>query len=195
MSISGWKSIMEAEMPALSKNATWSLVTRPPRKTTVSCRWLYTVKYLLDGSIERLKARLVAKGYTQTYNVDYVETFSLVAKISSVWILISLTANLGWLLFQLDVKNAFLNVDLKEEVYMEQPPGFVAQGESRKVCRLHKVIYGFKQSPRVWFGKFSEVVLKFRLQRCHSDHSVFSHISDRGKILLRVYVDYYNNWR
>ena len=79
-SISGWKSAMEAEMPTLSKNATWSLVTRPPGKTTVGCRWVHTVKYLPDGSIEHLKARLVAKGYTQTYGVDHAETFSPVAK-------------------------------------------------------------------------------------------------------------------
>ena len=72
---------------------------------------------------------------------------------------------------------------------MEQPPRFVAQGESRKVCRLHKAIYGLKQSPRAWFGKFSEVVLKFGLRRCHSDHSMFSQTSNRGKILSIVYVD------
>ena len=99
MFISGWKSAMEAEMSALSQNATWSLVTRSQEKTIVGCRWVYTVKYLLDGSIERLKAHLVAKGYTQTYGVDYAETFSPVAKISSVRILISLAANLGWPLF------------------------------------------------------------------------------------------------
>ena len=75
MSISGWKSAMEAEMFAQSKNATWSLVTHPPGKTIVGCHWMYTVKYLSDGSIERLKARLVAKGYTQTYDVDYAKTF------------------------------------------------------------------------------------------------------------------------
>ena len=147
------------------------------------------MKYLSDGSIECLKARLVSKGYTQIYSVDYAETFSHVAKISFVRILISLAANLGWPLFQLDVKNVFLNGNLKEEVYMEQPFGFVAHGESGKVYRLHKAIYGLKQSPNAWFGKFSEVVLKFGLQRCHSDHSMFSHTSDRGKILLIVYVD------
>ena len=180
-------------MSALSKNATWSLVTCPIGKTIVGCHWVYTEKYLPDGSIECLKVRLVAKGYNQTYGADYVETFSPIAKISSVWILISLASNLGWPLFQLDtknaVKNAFLNGDLNEEVYMEQPPRFVAQGKFGKVCRLHKAICGLKQSPGAWFGKFSEVVLKFRLRRCHSDHFVFSHTSAKGKILLIVYID------
>ena len=101
---------------------------------------MFIVKYLPDGSIEHSKARLVAKGYTQTYGVDYSKTFSCVAKISSVRILISMTTNLGWPLFQLDVNNAFLHGDLQEEVYMEQPPEFVAQGESGKVCRLRKAI-------------------------------------------------------
>ena len=150
-------------MSALSENATWSLVTRPPGRTIVGFCWVYTVKYLPDSSIKRLKARLVTKGYTQTYTVDYAETFSPVAKISSIRILISLVANLGWPLFQLDIKNAFLNGNLKEEVYMEQPPRFVAHRESGKVCRLHKAIYGLKQSLRAWFGKFSEVLLKFGL--------------------------------
>ena len=99
MSISDWKSTMEAEMSALSENATWSLVTHPLGKTTDGCHWVYTVKYLPDGSIERLKAHLVAKGYTQTYGVDYAKTFSPITKISSVRILISLAANLGWPLF------------------------------------------------------------------------------------------------
>ena len=109
--------------------------------------------------------------------------------MGSIRILISLAANLGWPLYQLDVKNAFLHGDLTEEVYMEQPPGFVALGESQKVCRLRKALYGLKQSSRAWFGKFSEAAIQFGMHQSQSDHYVFSLISARGKVLLIIYVD------
>jgi hypothetical protein len=102
---------------------------------------------------------------------------------------ISLAATYNWPLHQLDVKNAFLHGDLLEEVYLEQPPGFVAQGECSKVCKLQKSLYGLKQSPRAWFGRFSSVVTKFGLRRCSYDHSVFFASSESGCILLVVYVD------
>ena len=188
LSDSGWA--MELEMKALHQNGTWELVPLPPSKKTVGCKWVYTVKFNPDGSIERLKARLVAKGYTQTYGIVYDETFSPVTKISYVRILISLDTNLNWPLFQLDVKNAFLQGDLHEEVYMEQPPGFVAQGEYRGcACKLKKTLYGLKRSPQARFGKFSEAVIEFGLQRCQTDHSVFHLHTSVGYILLVVYVN------
>ena len=113
-------------MAALYSNGTWELVALPPDKSPVGCRWVYTVKVGPDGQIDRLKAHLVAKGYTQQYGLDYYDTFSPVAKIAYVRLLLSMAAMHSWLLFQLDIKNAFLHGDLAEEVYMEQPPGFVA---------------------------------------------------------------------
>ena len=107
---------------------------------------MFTVKVSPDGSIAQLKACLVAKGYVQTYGVDYSDTFSPVAKMTSVWLFISLAATYNWDLHQLDIKNAFLHDDLQEEVYMEQPPRFVAQGEIERVYRLWKSLYGLKQS-------------------------------------------------
>ncbi|KAL5705661.1 hypothetical protein ACHQM5_023936 [Ranunculus cassubicifolius] len=145
-------------------NGTWELVSLPSGKSgksTVGCRWVYTVKYLPDGSVERLKARLVAKGYTQTYGVDYMETFSPTARLNSVRVILSVAVTLNWPLFQLDVKNAFLHGDLQEEVYMDQPLGYVMEGHSGIVCRLKKAIYGLKQSPRAWFDKFSSVVVTY----------------------------------
>ena len=114
-----------------------------------------------DGQVDRLKARLVAKGYTQQYDLDYYDTFSLVAKIASVCLLLSMAAMRSWPIFQLDIKNAFLHGDLAEEVYMEQSLGFVAQRESGLVCKLCRSLYGLKQSPRAWFSRFSSVVQEF----------------------------------
>ena len=186
----GWRQAMVDEMAALHSTGTWDLVVLPVGKFPVGCRWVYTVKVGPDGQVDRLKARLVAKGYTQVYGSDYGDTFSPVAKIASVRLLLSMAAMCSWPLFQLDIKNAFLHGDLAEEVYMEQPPGFVAQGESGLVCRLRRSLYGLKQSPRAWFGRFSSVVQEFGMLRSTADHSVFYHHNSSGQcIYLVVYVD------
>ena len=121
--------------------------------------------------------------------MDYSNTFSLVAKLTSIRLFTSLAATHGWDLHHLDIKNVFLHGDLAEEVYMEQPPGVVAQGEISRVCRLRKSLYGLKQSPCAWFGKFSEVIEKFGMQKSKSDHFIFYRNSQASIILLVVYVD------
>lgn len=128
----GWHDAMLEEIHALDENHTWDLVDLPKGKKVVGCKWVFTVKVNPDGSVARLKARLVAKGYAQTYGVDYADTFSPIAKLTSVRLFISLAASQHWPLHQLDIKNAFLHGDLHEEVYMEQLPGFAAQGEYGK---------------------------------------------------------------
>ena len=169
----GWRQAMIDEMQALEHSGTWELVSLPPGKKAVGCRWVYTVKVGPNGEIDRLKARLVAKGYTQVYGLDYCDTFSPVAKITTVRLFLAMAAMRHWPLHQLDIKNAFLHGDLEEEIYMEQPPGFVAQGEYGLVCKLRRSLYGLKQSPRAWFGKFSHIVQLFGLKRSEADHSVF----------------------
>lgn len=183
---SGWPTAMEEEMMALDNNGTWDLVCLPIGKKAIGCKWVFVVKMNSDGSVARLKARLVAKGYAQVYGVDYSDIFSLVAKLIFVRLFISLAATNNWPLHQLDVKNAFLHGDLQEEIYMEQPPVFVAQGESDKVCRLRKSLYGLKQSPRAWFGRFSEVVQEFGMKKCTSDHFIFYQWSENGLLDSRV---------
>ena len=131
------------------------MVQLPAGKKTIGCRWVFAVKVNLDGSIARLKARLVGKGYAHIYGVDYSNTFSPVAKMTFVQFFIFLAATYNWDLHQLDIKKGFLYGYLLEEVYMEQPLGFVAQGEIGKVCHLRKSLYGLKQSPRAWFSKLS----------------------------------------
>jgi hypothetical protein len=183
----GWRKAMEEEMHALELNHTWDLIPKPVGTSIVGCRWVFTVKQNPDGTVDHLKARLVAKGFTQTYGFDYTETFSPVAKLNSIRIIISLAANLDWPLHQLDVKNAFLHGDLTETVYMTQPPGFESKGEC--VCHLKKSIYGLKQSPPAWFDKFSKAVVSHGMTRSQADHSVFFKKTRTGIVILVVYVD------
>jgi hypothetical protein len=159
------------------------------REKAVSCKWIYTVKQNPEGKVERYKARLVARGFSQTYGIDYDETFAPVAKMNTVRILVSCAANFGWKLHQLDVKNAFLHGDLQEEVYMEIPPGFGTSQTKGKVCRLKKSLYGLKQSPRAWFDRFRRAVCGMGYGQCNGDHTVFYRHAERRITILAVYVD------
>uniref|UniRef100_A0A2N9FKW8 Integrase catalytic domain-containing protein n=1 Tax=Fagus sylvatica TaxID=28930 RepID=A0A2N9FKW8_FAGSY len=150
-----WQQAMTEELQALEKTHTWDLVDLPHGKSAIGCKWVYKIKTKSDGSIERYKARLVAKGYAQEYGIDYEETFAPVARITSVRSLLAITAVHQWPLFQMDVKNAFLNGDLTEEVYMQAPPGYSDCPD--KVCILRRALYGLKQAPRAWFAKFSSI--------------------------------------
>ncbi|GJZ75487.1 putative RNA-directed DNA polymerase [Tanacetum coccineum] len=143
----------------------------------------------LNKHVQEYKARLVAKGYTQTYGIDYYETFSLVAKINTIRVLCSVAANKGWPLHQFDVKNAFLHGELKEEVYMEAPRGFINNFGEREVCLLKKSLYGLKQSPRAWFGRFTLAMKNHWFKQSNSDHTLF--LKQRGNLItcLIIYVD------
>nr|CAD1840715.1 unnamed protein product [Ananas comosus var. bracteatus] len=186
---SRWTQAMEEEMAALKRNTTWELVPLPTGKKSVGCRWIFTVKYKADGTIERYKARLVAKGYTQSYGLDYQETFAPVAKLNTVRVLLSLAANQNWPLLQFDVKNAFLHGELSEEVYMDHPPGIPEYLNTPMVCRLKKALYGLKQSPRAWFGRFTKSMKNFGYKQSNSDHTLFLR-QRQGKITaLIIYVD------
>lgn len=140
-----WRKAMQAELAAMEENKTWTVTPLPHGKHSIGCKWVYKIKYRFNGTIERYKARLVAKGYTQQKGIDFMETFSPVAKLVSVKVLLALAASNNWHLVQLDVNNAFLNGDLFEEVYMDMPLGYDGaekhgiQGE-KFVCRLHKSI-------------------------------------------------------
>ncbi len=130
---------MDEKMTALDVNATQELVVLLEDKKTIGCKWVYKVKHNADGSVSRYKARLVAKGYAQTYGIDYEETYSLIAKMTTIRAIIAMATTKGWSLHQMDVKNVFLHGYLQEEVYMEQPPGYVDQTHLNLVCRLKKL--------------------------------------------------------
>lgn len=185
-----WKKAVYEEIGALEKNTTWTIVNRPIDKHVVGCKWVFTVKHKADGTIDRFKARLVAKGFTQTYGVDYNETFAPVAKLNTIRVLLSVATNLDWPLQQLDIKNAFLNGHLDEEVFMRIPPGFEERYGKENVCHLKKSLYGLKQSPRAWFERFNRVVKQYGYKQAQSDHTLFFKHSQEGKVsILIVYVD------
>lgn len=123
-----WRKAIETELSVLLKSNTWELVRLPPVHKPIGCRWIFKIKYRSNGSIERHKARLVAKGYTQVEGVDYRETFSPTAKITTLRCLLAVAASRDWFTHQLDVQNAFLHGSLEETVYMISPPGLNRQG-------------------------------------------------------------------
>ena len=147
-----WTQLGNVKLDALEQNRTWDIVSLPIGKNVVGCRWIFTLKYNSDGTVERPKSRLVAQGFTQQEGVYYLETFSPVAKLTSVKLLLSLAAAKGWSLTQMDVSNAFLHGDLDEEIYMSLPQGYTPAPSvilpPNPVCKLRKSLYGLKQASR-----------------------------------------------
>jgi hypothetical protein len=183
-----WDTTMNEEYRSLMENDTWDLVPLPKGRKLVRCKWVYQTKYASDGSIERHKARLVAKGFSQVEGIDYNETFAPVAKMNSIRLVLALAASHKWEVHQMDVKSAFLHGDLKEEIYMEQPPGYI-QNDSSLVCRLKKSLYGLKQAPRAWYAKMDSFLIATGFSRCHSDPNVYTKKVGSHLIILVLYVD------
>ncbi|GKV12131.1 hypothetical protein SLEP1_g23321 [Rubroshorea leprosula] len=150
---------MQDELQALKNTRTWDLVDLPTEKFLIGCKWVYKIKTRSDGSMDCYKACLVAKGFTQEYGIDYEETFASVACLTFVSSLLAIATIWRWTLFQMDVKDAFLNGDLEEDVYMKPPPRL--NHPPNKVCRLRLALYGLKQSPRAWYAKFNATVNEF----------------------------------
>uniref|UniRef100_A0AAV1TII3 Reverse transcriptase Ty1/copia-type domain-containing protein n=1 Tax=Peronospora matthiolae TaxID=2874970 RepID=A0AAV1TII3_9STRA len=144
-----WKEACDSEFDSLQRNDTWEIVPLPKGRKAIGCRWVFRVKENQDGEVERFKARLVAKGFSQKFGVDYEETFAPVAKFTSIRVVLSMAAKYGLMLHQMDVKTAFLNGSLNEDIYMDQPDGYLDATQPDYVCKLKRSLYGLKQSPRI----------------------------------------------
>lgn len=182
-----WNNTVIVEADALDVNHTWDFVDLPPGKVAIGCKWVFRIKYRADGTIERFKARLVILVNRQQEGVDYKETFVPVVRMTTVRILLEISAAKGWKLFQMDVHNAFLHGDLDDEVYMKLPPGFTASSPN-KVCKLRKSLYGLRQAPHCWFTKLSAALKDFGFQQNYSVYSLFTLKKGSSIIYVLVYI-------
>jgi len=180
---------MKNEMDSMARNKVWELVDRPPQRKSIGNKWVFKIKRRVDGSIDKFKARLVAKGFTQIEGMDYEETFSPVVRFASIRLLLALVAYLDLELFQMNVKTAFLNGNLEEEIYMNQPIGFVSKDQEDKVCRLKRSTYGLKQSSRSWYFTLHEAITSFGFTIVSEDHCVYVKKTTKEIMFLTLYVD------
>lgn len=184
-----WTMAIEDEYKSLISNQTWVLVKRPIERNVIGCKWVFKVKPGYSGVSERYKARLVAKGFSQNYGTDYSETFAPVLKHDSLRTILAITAYRDLEITLLDVKTAFRYGTLKEQVFMEQPDGFIVAGKEDHVCLLEKSLYGLKQAPRVWNEKFNLFLVKFGLSRCESDSCVYHCQKGEDLLVVAIFVD------
>ncbi|GIL57256.1 hypothetical protein Vafri_12510 [Volvox africanus] len=183
-----WHRAMDDEIEAQLANGTWELAKPPPGAKLLPCRWVYKVKHNADGSVERFKARLVAKGYEQRAGIDYGELFAPTSRFASLRALLAVAAAKKMIVHQMDVSTAFLNGELEEELWMQQPPGYESQDKTL-ACRLQKSIYGLKQAPRCWYDKLSEDLAKFGLLPTQADPALFVKMDENGRVYALVHVD------
>lgn len=185
-----WRKAMDLEIEAIKKNETWQLTTLPKGAKKIGVKWVFRTKLNENGEVDKLKARLVAKGYAQQQGIDYNEVFAPVARWDTIRMVLALAAQKGWNVYQLDVKSAFLHGELTEDVYVEQPPGYVRKGEEEKVYKLKKALYGLKQAPRAWYSKIEAYFVKEGFERCDHEHTLFVKTGGGKRILIvSLYVD------
>ncbi|KAL0356283.1 UNVERIFIED_CONTAM: Retrovirus-related Pol polyprotein from transposon RE1 [Sesamum radiatum] len=184
-----WVQAMKEEIKMIEKNDTWELAERPKDKEVIGVKWIYKTKLNADGSIQKHKARLVAKGYSQLPGIDYTETFAPVARLDTIRALVAITANKKWKIYQMDVKSAFLNGYIDEEIYVEQPQGFVAKGCEEKVLRLKKALYGLKQAPRAWYSRIDNYFMNQGFRRSLSEPTLYVKRQGNDTLIVSLYVD------
>lgn len=178
-----WEAAMKEEMLAHSQNGTWTMAELPKGRKAIKTKWVFKVKRDGGNGPDRYKARLVAKGYAQKYGIDYDETYSPVVRNNTIRFLMAYAVENGMKVFQMDAITAFLQGELSEEIYTEQPEGF--NDGTNRVCRLNKAVYGLKQAGRVWNIKLDAFLIKIGFARSKCDPCVY--ISK--KVIIAVYVD------
>ncbi|GJT67365.1 retrovirus-related pol polyprotein from transposon TNT 1-94 [Tanacetum coccineum] len=184
-----WREAIKSEIESILQNHTWELVDLPPGCKPLGYKWIFKKKMKADGTVDKYKARVVIQGFRQREGLDYFDTYSPVTRITSIRMIIAIAALRNLEIHQMDVKTAFLNEDLEEEIYMNQPEGFIAPGQEGKVCRLVKSLYGLKQAPKQWHQKFDHTMLEsgFKINEC--DKCVYVKDISARYVIWCLYVD------
>lgn len=180
---------MEEELNQFTINDVWTLVPKPKNKSIIRTRWDFRNKLDEQGKVVRNKARLVAQGYNQQEGIDFTETFAPVARLEAIRIMLAFAAHKNIKLFQMDVKSAFLNGFIEEEVYVKQPPGFEDPTLTDHVFKLKKALYGLKQVPRAWYDRLSSFLLENDFMRGKVDTTLFRREVGKDFIIVQIYVD------
>jgi hypothetical protein len=184
-----WVDAMVEEYDSIVKKSAWEIVPIPIDKSMVGLRWIYKVKQVVDGSVEKYKATFVARGFSQIRGIDYDESFAPVARYSSIRSILALSTQMGWRIHEMDVKTAFLNGIIEEEVYIEQPKGFETFDRESHVCILKRSLYGLKQAPCAWYTRIDSYFTGLGFTKSEADENLYQIVVE-GKILIIVlYVD------
>jgi hypothetical protein len=184
-----WKKAMQEELDSIMQNNTWEASELPVDHKAIGLKWVFKVKRDPARNVLKHKARLVAKGYAQIQGVDYDEVFAPVARLETVRLLLALAAQGEWEVHHMDVKSAFLNGELMEEVYVHQPPGFTSSSAGKKYLKLNKALYGLKQAPRAWNYRLDRELVKLGFSRSDEEHAVYRKGTGASLLLVGVYVD------
>lgn len=184
-----WWEACQKEFSSLQKAGTYRLVQLPQHRTAIGCKWVFKTKRGAHNEVVKLKARLVAKGYSQQPGIDFEETYAPVARYSSIRAVLSLVALYDWELHQMDVKSAYLNGELEEDIYMEQPEGFIVRGKEDWVCRLDKSLYGLKQAGRTWHQKIDTALKAQGFTPIQADQCIYVRRTTSELIIIALYVD------
>jgi len=186
---SEWQMAMQKEFDAITNNKVWSLVQPKPDQKLIKTKWVFKRKLGADGSPTSYKARLVAQGFSQRPGVDYDETFSPVVRFESVRSIFAIAAQHDLTIHHMDFTSAFLNGELKEDLYVSQPEGFIVPGQEQMVCRLHKSLYGLKQSPKCWNSSLDSFLLDLGYNKLDGDSCIYMRDDVDGVNIIAVYVD------
>ncbi|GJX18541.1 retrovirus-related pol polyprotein from transposon TNT 1-94 [Tanacetum coccineum] len=184
-----WIEAMQEELNEFERLEVWELVPRPDKVMVITLKWIYKVKLDELGGILKNKARLVARGYHQEEGIDFEESFAPVARLEAIRIFLAFAAHMNMVVYQMDVKTAFLNGNLREEVYVSQPDGFVDPDNPNHVYKLKKALYGLKQAPRAWYDMLSSFLISQDFSKGSVDPTLFIRKEGKELLLVQVYVD------